>query len=429
MNCIVCFEDFNKSSRKNISCNYCNTAVCKSCVEKYIETAETIEIKCVNPECKQVWTDDFISDKMTKKFYDTKYRERKSNFLFDLEKSFIPETQRIIEEDLAKEKMNRLIKEKRSQINTLLVEIYDIQYQYKEKHLFKQKKSEYIFKCPANDCKGYISDCGVCGLCDTKSCVKCMEIVESEDHECDENILKNIECLKDSTKPCPKCSTPIHKIDGCDQMFCTVCHIAFSWKTLAIETSHIHNPHYYQWLRENGQVVPRDPNDNPLANEINNMIHNQVNYGNMVFPNATRFINKLVTDYGNCDLTNAALKVHRVANHYVFYNNTNNATGFDMNYAARKKFLMNEMSESEFKKNIYKKTKAEHKKIEINQIIETFVTTAINNINYIYAIRKITFKELDEFMQNMKDSVDFTNTALESIRLRYGGVVHKIDIS
>ena len=47
-------------------------------------------------------------------------------------------------------------------------------------------------------------------------------------HKCDEEKVASVEMLKRDTKPCPKCGTPIHKIEGCDQMWDPQCGTAFS---------------------------------------------------------------------------------------------------------------------------------------------------------------------------------------------------------
>lgn len=67
--------------------------------------------------------------------------------------------------------------------------------------------------------------------------------------------------IRKESKPCPKCGVRISKIDGCDQMWCVECKTAFCWKTGEIETRNIHNPHYFQFLRERGGIVPRNPQD------------------------------------------------------------------------------------------------------------------------------------------------------------------------
>ena len=40
-----------------------------------------------------------------------------------------------------------------------------------------------------------------------------------------------IALIKKETVKCPNCATPIYKISGCDQMWCTSCNIAFNWRT------------------------------------------------------------------------------------------------------------------------------------------------------------------------------------------------------
>ena len=66
--------------------------------------------------------------------------------------------------------------------------------------------------------------------------------------------------LAKETKSCPQCAIPIFKISGCDQMWCTECQTPFSWKTGQKVSGVIHNPHFYQWQRQqNSGNAPRRP--------------------------------------------------------------------------------------------------------------------------------------------------------------------------
>ena len=131
----------------------------------------------------------------------------------------------------------------------------------------EQKASRAVFhqKCPAEGCEGFLSTQWKCGICDGKFCKDCHE-TKADDHECNPDLVASVKAIKKEAKPCPKCASQISKIDGCDQMWCTQCHTAFSWNTGHIETHVVHNPHYFQWMRENGGVLPRAPGDNPDPN-------------------------------------------------------------------------------------------------------------------------------------------------------------------
>ena len=112
-------------------------------------------------------------------------------------------------------------------------------------------KNTKSFLCPVLDCSGLVKN-GMCGSCRKHVCASCRE-VRGETHECNKDTIETIKLLTKDTKPCPKCTTLIHKIDGCDQMFCVKCHTAFSWNSGKIATGVIHNPHYFAWLRNEGR--------------------------------------------------------------------------------------------------------------------------------------------------------------------------------
>jgi len=131
----------------------------------------------------------------------------------------------------------------------------------------KDRKS-FVMPCPDEGCKGYLSSGYTCGLCAKKTCPHCVVILNpDEPHECDPDMVATADLIKKETKPCPTCGERIGKVSGCDQMWCITCHTTFSWNKGAIEKGVIHNPHYYQWLREQSVdgEIPRAPGDVPAA--------------------------------------------------------------------------------------------------------------------------------------------------------------------
>lgn len=133
------------------------------------------------------------------------------------------------------------------------------------------ERREFIMKCPDDGCRGFLSSAYKCGTCNKYACSKCLVVFGAEKdgaHECNKDTLESVKAIKSETRPCPKCGTRIFKVEGCDQMMCTMgdCNTAFSWNTGKIEVGRIHNPHYYEWLRRTGGgAAPREPGDIPCG--------------------------------------------------------------------------------------------------------------------------------------------------------------------
>jgi len=132
-----------------------------------------------------------------------------------------------------------------------------------------KERKKFIMKCPEAACEGFLSQQYKCGLCDARVCSHCHVVKTDEGHVCDPALVATIKEIRKEAKPCPRCASLISKIDGCDQIWCTQCHTAFSWSTGRVETGAVHNAHYCQYMRETGQVVPRADNPGFGCNAVN----------------------------------------------------------------------------------------------------------------------------------------------------------------
>ena len=251
---------------------YCDFVACRKCHETYL-LGETVP-KCMATGCGREWTRKYMTEHFTKSFINGVFKTHREQILIEKERALMPATQIYVERHRQIEQMESEVKEIGVQIDIL---------QRNRSRLFNElfrarnrmdgdltrdeqtRVSQFVRACPDNDCRGFLSTQWKCGVCDKWTCKDCHEIKGTErdaEHVCDPANLATANMLAQDTKPCPNCHTPIHKIDGCDQMWCVMCHTAFSWRTGRVETN-IHNPHYYEWLRRQSAdgTIPRNPGD------------------------------------------------------------------------------------------------------------------------------------------------------------------------
>lgn len=293
MSCSVCLEETNKSTRAPSNCQYCNTIICRTCIQTYLLNDISDTPQCVNPTCGHGWSREWLDSQFTRTFRLNTYKEHREKILADREKARLPETQeQAAFYKVAQTASNTLeaeSKELHRQLQELQIKINICDTaRYNAKRTLdtfgtvayppvrtnttettpKRTVAEFIKPCPADGCKGFLSTAWKCGLCEQWSCPDCHDLKgPNKDvlHTCDPTKVETARLIQRETKGCPKCGVRISKIDGCDQMWCTACNTAFNWRTNVIARGPVHNPHYFDWLRQQG-LQPQQQQANPIHN-------------------------------------------------------------------------------------------------------------------------------------------------------------------
>lgn len=276
--CIICDEKINLSTHKLVECPYCNFEACRKCNERYILDKSVAQ--CMNTSCSKEWTPRQMLTIFTKSFINNDWRNNREKILLDREIALLPMTQHAVLEEIRKEEVTKEIQE----INLKIKELENYRSILLDSFRKKIKDDKVVFMrpCSDSDCRGFLSTHWKCGICNKYTCSECNLIkTKNVEHICNPDDVASAKLLSKDTKHCPKCSIGIYKIDGCDQMWCTQCHTAFSWKTGKIENN-IHNPHYYEWLRRNGNEIQRNPGDIPCGRQLD---HNVVTSIYQLFAN------------------------------------------------------------------------------------------------------------------------------------------------
>ena len=403
--CEVCCERLNKSSHRPVTCPYCPFQACTTCSERYL--CETVQdAHCM--ACNKGWDREILANNFTYKFITRTYKQRREELLFDRERSLMPTTQPYVEIELNVRKINKQIvdlkvrhsatDEQRARIsredpavltvihnlsneiegvifrerrvwdqhklgNAILNDIQFLEWhrEYLTRHMYGEgvlERRQFVRACPYDECKGFLSTAWKCGLCDMWTCPDCHEGRGADregPHVCDPSSRETAKMLDRDSRNCPKCAAMIFKIDGCDQMFCTQCHTAFSWRKGTIETGTVHNPHYYDYMRRQGHL-PRAPGDTPCGGLPS------------WYDLATKHKLRLSEFYSILTAT------HRAAAHTQHVLVPRYTTNLQAdNRDLRIKYMIGDISTDEFKKKIQQRDKARQRKSDIRQVCEMVV--------------------------------------------------------
>lgn len=476
--CSICIEPFNKSTRKKITCGSCKFEVCAHCFETHqSEHSGLYDVQCMS--CKQLWDDQFVRENVASAVIKrltiaTKKRLRDEETAFMPETQQYVEYGRAVETvkveqyvqviremkeaeielarmDIApgyaqeRYKITSKINNKKTeafyirsrimswrQSNTLSFEFKDImaedlfekrfgrEIQNGESSSMVRKINEptVLCPCPAENCRGFVTrKAHKCGVCDQEVCVKCLTAVTTAEteHVCKETDIQTAEYVLRTSKPCPKCAARIHKIEGCDQMWCTHCNTPFSWRTgLQIIGQAIHNPHYYEWLQQNR----RRPAGQPVRQHgIQNCeglpdVHHVYQHMDIVF----------LRGQGTAGFSRDIRKIHRKCVHLqdIEINRFNNpANHFAHNLDIRMKWLLGDLTDKGFESVLHKRYKHRLVRRRTVQVYDLYVTLCSDVFHRLLRTNENTEPIRTQFLTEFSEIEQYTDTCFEKLEKIY----------
>jgi len=445
--CAVCFETFNKSSRAPTKCPYCETSICRTCLQTYLLNDISDTPSCVNPECGHGFTREFLDGETTKSFRLHTYKEHREKVLSDREKSRLPATQedasefrqasKVWEEEQEKQKTLRkeiLVlqrqldeSERKSYRARTVLETFgrtrlappQRQGQGQEQEQNQVVRQAFIKPCPAEDCKGFLSTAWKCGLCEKWTCPDCGELKgpnRDVEHTCDPNKVLTTQMLNREAKSCPKCGVQICKIEGCDQMWCTVCNTGFNWRTGKLAAGPVHNPHYFEYLRKQGL--------NPSA---------QMPQGNCDFEMDRNVTNALgALPYNRRQTQNAnkddqyLLEVWRLMREAQDpYANRNEPNYNETFRQMRVRYMIGDLTEADWKTALQRVEKDSHFQVAKNQVKDVFVNASRDLIRQV--LEPTANKE--EIRKQVEELVAYCNESYKTVSSRFNRKTPTIKVS
>ncbi len=400
--CSICCEDLIKA----VNCLGCEFVACIKCTKRYILELP-VRAHCMS--CKVKWGERFLSAVLPKTWVTTEYRKHCQYISLDREKSLIPETlaelPRLCEKEKQKKILRDLVDQRKvlkKQLRDINAQIFDIRGQKSNSN--EQAKLHFLCPCPKEDCRGMIESINFkCGVCDTTICKRCrMQLNKTHKHRCNNEDIEAVKFLRKDTKACPKCATPIFKIDGCDQMWCTQCRTAFSWKTGIIETKRIHNPHAVEWQRAHGNNA-RDINDIPCGG----------------MPNYHQFSSL-------CGTLQIIDKIIRVVDNSTYH--IRQLQSFD---DIRKEYVLDKITEDHWRHIIFTRERNNARKQALSDILDTFRTLMIERVRNFYESsveNGTTAPFYDPFLDEVEKIRIFINDTLDK-ELKALGTTNPIQIT
>jgi hypothetical protein len=237
-------------------------------------------------------------------------------------------------------------------------------------------------------------------------------------------------------------------------MWCVLCHTSFSWKTLNIlNGKNIHNPHYFEWLRtQNNKNIERNPNDILCGREIDNRFS-----GIFLSKIKLHFNLPFVVKYNLIDITKNSMKIIndynvliKIKKEYKKYNNIyfifenilisighinaidihgkfNNRINENDKISLRASFMEKEITDEEFKKDIYRRNKTFEKNNEFTTLLRMYINCLTDIFYRMYD--NVSIENVDNYLTEINSLIEYVNKQLKIISKIYSCVHYNISES
>ena len=452
MECPVCCVTYTKIQRRRIACVQCSYECCAACVRQYI-LQSSHDADCMS--CHRPVDREFLTTNLTRAFVDGDYKRHREEVLVEREIALLPSSQHLVKNYRLAERL----KEQLRQADLRIVQVQDeldrlrngrdstrdriariVRSGFNSSGAFRdvedaaeRERRAFVRACPSSECRGFLSSQLKCGTCDSWACPECNEClgtVKDAPHTCDPANVATARLLRRDTKACPRCATPIYKIDGCDQMFCTQCHVAFSWRSGRIENGTVHNPHYYAWLRSrsaNGDI-PRNPGDDPMQ------VCGGAAAGADTVPGVWQ-VDRVLRAHGYPPediLSQRIMSYHREVRHIQFVEmprvRVADHTPDEITRDLRLKYLLNLVDRDEFKRQLVIREKSRAKRQELRQIYDTFVAVAADILRGLTADVRAAQTPPPDALLELRAIAEHSNAALEQVTKQYGSAFFRVTV-
>lgn len=457
--CSICVMP---SKEKNcFRCFSCKEEYCIKCLKTYL-LGSSQDPHCLH--CRNAIDYNTFIEKFDKTWRLGPYKEHREKILWDIEQSMIPATVgyidtkkrykeavqkrcdyyqlylRAVHEIASRKRLPSTewmrYEKDREKYHKLYIEANQISAElFAEINDFKDKKKKMKYKwsqpCPNKDCKGFMNEKYECPICEKTYCKDCLEEKKpKEEHTCNEELVETVKMIRKESKPCPTCGEFISKISGCDQMFCTGCGTAFSWKTGEKEMGVIHNPHAHQYFRENpealemyrqqrnGETQPGAGGGNcrpflPTLIDQKKILKNLMGHFNVFTMTDEEWVMKQMVDERLSELD---LIHRRVAEYHAYSRNMAYQKIFDThqeNLDIREKFIMKEMDEKKFKMVLHMRSKRNQFRRLVHQLFESTILIVAGLIWSMTEVK--TIDELVKMYDMLMDIKSSTNTVIRDL--------------